>query len=135
MATTHGLESQVPGLDIRRTDLPTGPNVVVPPKDLIPPTDPEISAIEREMAKQRPQENEPSGENPVANASPIAKQPVATADEFAFAFDIDGVLMKGGQPIPEAVDALKYINGENPYGVKVYAYPSTLDPCLEIKVD
>ncbi|PLN85562.1 putative phosphatase [Aspergillus taichungensis] len=119
MATTYGLESQVPGLDIRRTDLPTGPNVVVPPKDLIPPTDPEISAIEREMTKQQPQKNVSAGENPVANVSPIEKQPVATADQFAFAFDIDGVLMRGGKPIPEAVDALKYINGENPYGVKV----------------
>lgn len=123
MATTHGLESQVPGLDIRRTDLPTGPNVVVPPKDLIPPTDPEISAIEREMTKQQPQKNVSSGGNPVANAEPIDKRPVATADQFAFAFDIDGVLMRGGKPIPEAVDALKYINGENPYGVKVYVFP------------
>lgn len=126
MATTHGLESQVPGLDIRRTDLPTGPNVVVPPKDLIPPTDPEISAIEREMTKQQPQKRVSSGENTVANASPIEKQPVATADQFAFAFDIDGVLLRGGKPIPEAVGALKYINGENPYGVRVYVFPCFL---------
>ncbi|KAJ6005001.1 hypothetical protein N7540_012800 [Penicillium herquei] len=39
--------------------------------------------------------------------------------DFALAFDIDGVLMRGGKPIPEAIEAMKYINGENPYGIRV----------------
>lgn len=38
---------------------------------------------------------------------------------YAFAFDIDGVLLKGGHVIPEAIDAMKWLNGENPDGVKV----------------
>ncbi|KAJ4287519.1 hypothetical protein N0V88_007621 [Collariella sp. IMI 366227] len=41
------------------------------------------------------------------------------ADNFAFAFDIDGVLIRGGRPIPEAVEAMKVLNGENEWGIKV----------------
>jgi ribonucleotide monophosphatase NagD (HAD superfamily) len=41
------------------------------------------------------------------------------ADNFAFAFDIDGVLIRGGQPIPEAIEAMRVLNGENEWGVKV----------------
>ncbi|RKU49476.1 hypothetical protein DL546_007977 [Coniochaeta pulveracea] len=41
------------------------------------------------------------------------------ADDFAFAFDIDGVLVRGGQAIPEAVEAMKMLNGENEYGIRV----------------
>lgn len=42
-----------------------------------------------------------------------------TTDQYAFAFDIDGVLIKGGSVIPEAVEAMKALNGENEFGVKV----------------
>lgn len=42
-----------------------------------------------------------------------------TTDQFAFAFDIDGVLIRGGQAITAAVEAMKVLNGENEYGVKV----------------
>lgn len=42
-----------------------------------------------------------------------------TAEDYAFAFDIDGVLVKGGTIIPEAVTAMKVLNGENQFGVKV----------------
>ncbi|KUI55481.1 hypothetical protein VP1G_02855 [Cytospora mali] len=46
--------------------------------------------------------------------TPVPEQEVA--DEFAFAFDIDGVLVRGGSPIPEAIEAMKVLNGENdPY--------------------
>jgi ribonucleotide monophosphatase NagD (HAD superfamily) len=44
---------------------------------------------------------------------------ILTTDSFAFAFDIDGVLVRGGRPIPEAVEAMKVLNGENEYGMKV----------------
>jgi ribonucleotide monophosphatase NagD (HAD superfamily) len=40
-------------------------------------------------------------------------------DKFAFAFDIDGVLIRGGRPIPEAVEAMKVLNGKNPHGIKM----------------
>ncbi|KAI0376883.1 HAD-superfamily hydrolase [Hypomontagnella monticulosa] len=48
---------------------------------------------------------------------PIDDQLVA--DSFAFAFDIDGVLVRGGRPIPEAVQAMKVLNGANKYGIKI----------------
>lgn len=41
------------------------------------------------------------------------------ADSFAFAFDIDGVLIRGGRAIPEAVEAMKVLNGQNEYGIKM----------------
>jgi hypothetical protein len=43
----------------------------------------------------------------------------AVADSFVFAFDIDGVLVRGGNPIPEAIEAMKVLDGENEYGMKM----------------
>lgn len=65
-----------------------------------------------------------SDRSPASLASPITN-PVTppldpdVADNFAFAFDIDGVLIRGGKVIPEAVEAMKVLNGENEYGVRV----------------
>ncbi|CAJ2503070.1 Uu.00g104640.m01.CDS01 [Anthostomella pinea] len=41
------------------------------------------------------------------------------ANSFAFAFDIDGVLIRGGRVIPEAIQAMKVLNGENEYGIRI----------------
>ncbi|POS87948.1 HAD-superfamily hydrolase [Erysiphe pulchra] len=49
-------------------------------------------------------------------SSPTFTAKILTADTFAFAFDIDGVLIRGGRPIPEAIEAMKVLNGENEYG-------------------
>lgn len=57
--------------------------------------------------------------SPGTPGSPITPPEVPTADTFAFAFDIDGVLIRGGRPIPEAIEAMKVLNGENEYGMKV----------------
>lgn len=38
---------------------------------------------------------------------------------YAFAFDIDGVIVRGPETIPEAREALKLLNGENDYNIKV----------------
>jgi hypothetical protein len=57
--------------------------------------------------------------SPETPGSPITPPDVLTTDSFAFAFDIDGVLVRGGRPIPEAVEAMKVLNGENEYGMKV----------------
>ncbi|PON23644.1 hypothetical protein TGAM01_v207588 [Trichoderma gamsii] len=43
----------------------------------------------------------------------------AVADSFVFAFDIDGVLVRGGNPIPEAIEAMRVLDGENEYGMKI----------------
>ncbi|KEY66729.1 hypothetical protein S7711_06776 [Stachybotrys chartarum IBT 7711] len=49
--------------------------------------------------------------------TPAVNGPVA--DSFVYAFDIDGVLVRGGKAIPEAIQAMRVLNGENEYGVKV----------------
>lgn len=61
----------------------------------------------------------PASSSPATPGSPITPADVPTADSFAFAFDIDGVLIRGGRPIPEAIEAMRVLNGENEYGVKV----------------
>lgn len=131
MTTSAGFGSQtarLSSLDADRADLFGGPNVVVPPKylmapsgdgDLIPPIkktkldEESISSSDEEYL----QTDTPVSTTPmtVTDDSP----PITVSDDFALAFDIDGVLIKGGETIPEAIDAMKYINGENPYGIRV----------------
>lgn len=60
-----------------------------------------------------------SGDESPQVDTPASTPPIVASDDFALAFDIDGVFIKGGEPIPEALEAMKYINGENPYGIKV----------------
>lgn len=50
----------------------------------------------------------------------VSNTPGDVSDKIAFAFDIDGVLMKGGKPVPQGIEALRYLNGQNPYGMRVY---------------
>ncbi|KAL4908035.1 hypothetical protein BDW74DRAFT_115148 [Aspergillus multicolor] len=108
-----------------RADLFTGPNVLVPPKHLMASSQPTDLAVEIEKARQRMDSDTSSAssvESPMAASpatSPLIPASTTTTDEFALAFDIDGVLIRGGKPIPAAIEAMKYINGENPYGVKV----------------
>lgn len=61
----------------------------------------------------------PTSSTPETPGSPVTPADIPTADSFAFAFDIDGVLIRGGRPIPEAIEAMKMLNGENEYGIKV----------------
>lgn len=58
---------------------------------------------------------------PITPFTPMADQGNNddVADNFSFAFDIDGVLVRGGKPIPEAIEAMKVLNGENEFGIKV----------------
>ena len=97
-----------------REDLVTGPTVVVPPKHMMAPSNAHEVAEAMEMAKHHI-DQVASGE-----ISPAAPQPTTTTDAFAYAFDIDGVLIRGGKPIPEAVEAMKVLNGQNEWGIKVY---------------
>merc|ERR1712169_11529 len=55
-----------------------------------------------------------------STASPISP-PLdnAVADSFVFAFDIDGVLVRGGKAIPEAIEAMKVLYGQNEHGVAI----------------
>lgn len=73
-----------------------------------------------ELATMNLEDSSPEDSSPETPGTPITTPPeVPSADTFAFAFDIDGVLIRGGRPIPEAVEAMRVLNGENEYGVKV----------------
>jgi len=52
-------------------------------------------------------------------SSPDTPQETSITDKYAFAFDIDGVLIRGGRPIPEAIEAMQVLNGKNAYGIKM----------------
>ena len=96
-------------------DLSNGPHVIVPPKHITSPSDAHETAAALEMAKHRLQDLDLS-DGTVTSTTPIETM---TTDSYAFAFDIDGVLIRGGKPIPEAIEAMKVLNGQNEYGVKV----------------
>ena len=89
------------------------PTVLVPPKHLMASSDAHETAAAMEMARHQLEDYS-------SPMSPPTTPPETTVtDKYAFAFDIDGVLIRGGKPIPEAVNAMKVLNGENPYGIKV----------------
>lgn len=56
-------------------------------------------------------------QSPNSPFTPADAQQVA--DSFVYAFDIDGVLVRGGKAIPEAIEAMKVLDGQNEYGVQV----------------
>ena len=62
-----------------------------------------------------------------ATASLTTLVETLVTDKFAFAFDIDGVLIRGGKAIPEAIDAVKVLNGNNWFSIKMYARVLFLD--------
>lgn len=115
MATTDGFGAQ--RLHHDRAELYGGPNVVIPPSHLMASPPPNLSSST--MSTQLEEDVVSSGEESPQVDTPASTPPVVTSDDFALAFDIDGVFIKGGEPIPEALEAMKYINGENPYGIKV----------------
>ncbi|OAG09510.1 HAD-superfamily hydrolase [Paraphaeosphaeria sporulosa] len=95
-----------------RDTLSMGPTVVVPPKHLMAPSDASEIATAMETARHHV-------DAPASPGTPPTPRETTVTDKYAFAFDIDGVLIRGGRPIPEAVEAMKMLNGENEYGVKV----------------
>jgi hypothetical protein len=115
MATADGTQRPKLGSLHTRTEVYGGPNVSVPPKHLMASPSQHIPKLSDMVQSEQISSDESSPIN-----TPMPSPPPVTSDDFALAFDIDGVLIKGGQPIPEAIDAMKYINGDNPYGTKVY---------------
>lgn len=108
-------------VDADRADLYGDPNVIASSKHLIAPNrdcDSQSNIITMANDPLNSDTTSSEGETSLAT-TPMSTPPVTTSSDFAFAFDIDGVLVRGGKPIPEAVQAMKYINGENPYGVRV----------------
>ena len=95
-------------------DLHLGPSVVVPPKHMDRPSEAHETAVALEIAKHRLADSSTDRE-----VTPTMPPKTTTTDTYAFAFDIDGVLIRGGRPIPEAIEAMKVLNGQNEHGVKV----------------
>lgn len=87
--------------------------VIVVPTDTVPEEDAEVAGG-IELARRQMQGLKVSDED-----FSIDFAPTQVTDKYAFAFDIDGVLIKGGQVIPEAITAMKMLNGQNSKGIKV----------------
>lgn len=110
----------------RPVDLYAGNVTVAPSGQLSRPSDAHETALALERAKSHLAEGSPES---LPESSPDTAG-VATPEEgtlkttgaYAFAFDIDGVLIKGGEVIPEAIQAMKMLNGDNEYDIKVYVY-------------
>ena len=119
----HPLSPQPRSTTVRRLSsatadfktLSVGPHVVVPPRQMHSPSDAHETAAALELAKHRLKDLDSSDGTDTSDTPPET----TTTDTFAFAFDIDGVLIRGGRPIPEAIEAMKVLNGQNEYGVKV----------------
>lgn len=126
MATTENYPTsgsrrirRISSLEVTREDLVSGPSIVVPPKHLMANSNAHETAKSMERAKMHLEDYESSEESTPRAASPVSGMPLVTTDRYAFAFDIDGVLIRGGRPIPAAIEAMKVLNGENKYGIKV----------------
>lgn len=94
------------------------PSVVVPPKYLMAPSDAHETAAAMELARHQLEDYS----SPLS--TPGTPPESTTTDKYAFAFDIDGVLIRGGRPIPQAIEAMKVLNGQNAYGIKMYVLNS-----------
>lgn len=89
------------------------PTVLVPPKHLMAPSDAHETAAAMELARHQLEDYS------TPMSPPTTPPESSVTDKYAFAFDIDGVLIRGGKPIPQAVEAMKILNGQNQYGVKM----------------
>ena len=107
----------------QREDLFSHPAIVVPPVHLQKPSNAHETALAMEMAKHRLAEDS-GASTPTVSTAATTPDPdqIPTTDKYAFAFDIDGVLIRGGEVIPEAIEALKVLNGQNEFNIKVYVH-------------
>ncbi|KAE9366732.1 HAD-superfamily hydrolase [Stipitochalara longipes BDJ] len=103
-----------------------GPAVVAPKRLVLPWSYSRHGSFAEPIASARNELEDPKQKDPFDSSSPsivpgslAPRVDVLTADTFAFAFDIDGVLVRGGRPIPEAIEAMRVLNGENEWGIKV----------------
>ena len=91
-----------------------------PERHLSRPSDAHETSLALELAKSHLEEE-------LGESAPDASTDVMTPEEggleitdaYAFSFDIDGVLIKRGEVIPKAKDAVKMLNGANEYNIKL----------------
>lgn len=114
----EGRVRRLSSIDATREQMIGGPSVLVPPKHLMASSDGYETAKSMGLARNSIEESSSAEITPRA-VSPGSKKASIATDRYAFAFDIDGVLIRGGKAIPSAVEALKVLNGENEYGIKV----------------
>nr|POE80950.1 uncharacterized protein CFP56_57024 [Quercus suber] len=91
-----------------------GPTIVAPPSLLDQPSAASEVAAAMEMARLEIEDADEEG------LDPSTPTETTTTDKYAFAFDIDGVLIRGGRPIPEAIEAMQVLNGKNKFGIKMF---------------
>jgi len=97
----------------RPAEVDSGPTVVVPPASYMASTIPDTIAMARARADEVVVDDDTSSdEDSVTSVRNVVPS-------YAFAFDIDGVLLRGGEVIPAAKEAMRWLNGENPDGIKV----------------
>ncbi|OJD16962.1 TIGR01456 family HAD hydrolase [Emergomyces pasteurianus Ep9510] len=110
---------RISSIEATRADLYGGPSVVIPPQHLMARSSAYESARAMSVAKLHLDEDVSSPEITPRGSSPSSDDGHVTASKYAFAFDIDGVLIRGGKAIPAAVEAMKVLNGENEFKEKV----------------
>ena len=103
-----------------KADLYSVPAIVFPPSGMDFPTNDEETAHDLELAKHH-LAVDPNNLTPPPSTGAATPEPgqLPTTDNYAYAFDIDGVLIRGGEVIPEAIEAIKMLNGHNQYNIKV----------------
>jgi hypothetical protein len=106
-------------VDATFADLAIGPSIVMPPKSVEDQEHEHETAAALELAKHRLSQASSGEVSEGVSTAPSTPPESSATDAFAFAFDIDGVLIRGGKPIPEAIEAIKVLNGQNKYGIKV----------------
>ena len=100
-------------IEATRENVQTGPTVVVPPHHLRAPS------VGSEIASGLETARRSLVSTTVPELTGLTTPTTSVTDKYAFAFDIDGVLIRGGRPIPEAIEAMKMLNGQNEYGIQV----------------
>lgn len=114
----RSMTRRLSSISTNRSDLFAGPAVVAPPQLVEKPSSAHETALAIEMAKHHLAEEEEATPPDTGPNTPTSEAQMIT-DKFAFAFDIDGVLIRGGQVIQEAIEAMKLLNGQNTYNIKV----------------
>lgn len=92
------------------------PTIVVPLGQADLPSEAHETAAALELAKHKIDRQDATGNF----SEPTTPPETDVTDSYAFAFDIDGVLVRGGRAIPEAIEAMKVLNGQNELGIKMY---------------
>jgi len=106
-------------MTVNRSDLFAGPTVVSHPQHMSKPSNAHSTAMAMELAKHHLAEGSQAPTPDFTPAGTPDEDELRITDKYAFAFDIDGVLIKGGDVIPEAIEAMKMLNGQNEYQIKV----------------